>query len=117
MNDTDKNAGHGSAAASLGAHSKDNDKANRASISDTAQSYAHQAREGLEHAGEKAREGMERVGEKARDIAGSAREAVATQGARAADQAQQMMRDQPMMMLAITGVACFALGVLLGGRR
>jgi ElaB/YqjD/DUF883 family membrane-anchored ribosome-binding protein len=117
MNDTDKNAGHGSAAASLGAHSKDADKGNRPSMSDTAQDYAHQAREGLERAGEKAREGMERAGEKARDMAGSAREAVATQGARAADHAQQMMRDQPMMTLAITGVTCFALGVLFAGRR
>ncbi len=83
----------------------------------SAQSYANQAREGLERAGDKARDGLERAGEMARDMAGTAREAITTQGARAADRAQQAVREQPVMTLAITGIACFALGLLAGGRR
>jgi ElaB/YqjD/DUF883 family membrane-anchored ribosome-binding protein len=115
MNDTDKTPAQGSAAASLGAHSKDAHEkpgaerqqgSDNSSMADTVQDYAGRAREGLEH-----------VGEKAREMAGTARDAVANQGARAAGQAQQMMRDQPMMALAVTGLAAFTLGVLLGGRR
>jgi ElaB/YqjD/DUF883 family membrane-anchored ribosome-binding protein len=48
--------------------------------------------------------------------AGNARQALSGQGGRAADQAADFVREQPLVAIAVTGLVCLALGVLLGRR-
>jgi ElaB/YqjD/DUF883 family membrane-anchored ribosome-binding protein len=85
---------------------------------------AEQAREGLERAksaardaAETAREGYDRAKSTARDAAEQARETITTHGSHAMESTGRMVRDQPLMALAVTGLACFAIGVLVGRGR
>jgi ElaB/YqjD/DUF883 family membrane-anchored ribosome-binding protein len=59
------------------------------------------------------------VGEAASSVSeatGAAREAVSRQTARAADQATEFVREQPLIALIATGAICFMLGMLLSRR-
>jgi ElaB/YqjD/DUF883 family membrane-anchored ribosome-binding protein len=85
---------------------------------------AESAREGYDRAkatasdaAEGAREGMDRAKASIRDTAESAREAISTHGGHAMEATGRMVRDQPLTVLAVTGLACFALGVLVGRGR
>lgn len=71
---------------------------------------------GAELAGQ-AREGMERVASGVRDAAATARDTIATRGSQAMESTGQMVRDQPLMALAVTGIACFAIGMMIGRGR
>jgi ElaB/YqjD/DUF883 family membrane-anchored ribosome-binding protein len=79
--------------------------------------------ENLSELTDKASEGVERVKASVREatgnaraaLSGSAREALA-EGGRAADQAVEVVRDQPLIAMAITGAICLLFGVLLGRR-
>lgn len=46
----------------------------------------------------------------------NARRAVSGQAGRASDQVVEFVREQPFIALALTGLACFTLGILLGRR-
>lgn len=90
----------------------------------TAQDAADAARQGFDRAkstardaAESAREGMDRATATVRDTAESAREAIASHGGQAMEATGRMVRDQPLTVLAVTGLACFALGVLVGRGR
>jgi ElaB/YqjD/DUF883 family membrane-anchored ribosome-binding protein len=71
---------------------------------------------GAEMAGE-AKDGVERVATTVRDAAASARDTIATRGSQAIESTGQMVRDQPMTALAVTGLACFAIGMMIGRGR
>lgn len=71
---------------------------------------------GAELAGQ-AREGMDRMASGVREAAASARDTIATRGSQAMETTGQMVRDQPFMALAVTGIACFAIGMMIGRGR
>ena len=96
----------GSAAAALAAHSKDASTAGQTPASSTMG----------ESSGAKATDGVEHIRTSVREAAGNAREALAGQGGYAVDQAENFIREQPFVALAVTGMACLALGLLLGRR-
>lgn len=106
----------GSAAASLGAHSKDSQPQARQGTQDDHGGQGSWQQAGASLAGQ-AREGVERVAAGVRDMAATARDTVATQGSHAMESTGRMVRDQPMMALAVTGIACFALGMMIGRGR
>ena len=66
---------------------------------------------------DQAKEGVERVAHNVREAAASARDTIATRGSQAIETTGQMVRDQPMMALAVTGIACFAIGMMIGRGR
>lgn len=47
----------------------------------------------------------------------SARDTISTRGGQAMHSTEQMVRDQPFIALAITGIACFAIGMMAGRGR
>lgn len=106
------NKSQGGAGSSLGTHSKDSPHGGQAST----QERGSWQQAGSEFAGQ-AREGMERVAHNVRDAAASARDTIATRGSQAVESTGQMVREQPMMALAVTGIACFALGMMIGRGR
>jgi len=111
----------GSAAAALGAHSKDGSESGQpgvASASGGASGGAAQAQGTESHAdmAHEARERIERMTNTMRDAAGAARETVVTQGGRAMEQTGRVVREQPLMALAVTGLVCLAVGAMLGRR-
>jgi ElaB/YqjD/DUF883 family membrane-anchored ribosome-binding protein len=113
--DNPASGGPGSGSAALGAHSKDAHGKNTQSrethgTGHTPSGDAH----GL---AAQAREGLERAGETVRETAAATRDTLAHHGTRAAEQARHMMHDQPLMTLAFTAIAGFALGVMVAGRR
>ena len=119
----------GGAASSLGAHSKDSvpgQPGTQSGASSHGQSKAGNAPEGGAATGswqstagvaEQAREGMERVKSTVRDAAEQARDTISTRGGQAMESTGQMVRDQPFMALAVTGIACFAIGMMVGRGR
>ncbi len=107
-----ENKPQGGAASSLGAHSKDSSPAK--SGGDQSSSSTWQAAAGV---ADQAREGMEKVKSTVRDAAESARETISTRGGQAMDSTEQMVRDQPLVAVAITGIACFAIGMMVGRGR
>ncbi len=102
------NKPQGSAGSALGAHSKDSPHG------ESQPGSWQQA--GADMAGE-AKEGMERVAHTVRDAAATARDTIATRGSQAMESTGQMVRDQPMTALAVTGLACFAIGMMIGRGR
>lgn len=111
MSDNKPQGGAGSA---LGAHSKDSHQGS--SQSSTQERGASWQQTGADMAGQ-AKEGVERVANTVRDAASSARDTIATSGSKAMETTNQMVRDQPMTALAITGLACFAIGMMIGRGR
>ncbi len=126
----------GGAASSLGAHSKDSvpgqpgtqSGTNKAGTSQSGSSHGQsKPGEGSESStgswqstagvAEQAREGMERVKSTVRDAAEQARDTISTRGGQAMESTGQMVRDQPFMALAVTGIACFAIGMMVGRGR
>ena len=71
---------------------------------------------GAELAGQ-AREGLEHAASSVRDAAASARDTIATRGSQAMESTGQMVREQPFTALAVTGIACFAIGMMIGRGR
>jgi ElaB/YqjD/DUF883 family membrane-anchored ribosome-binding protein len=107
-----ENQPQGGAAASLGAHSKDSPAG--PSDRNEGASAAWEAAAGV---ADQAREGMERVKSTVRDAAETARDNISTRGGQAMDSTEQMVRDQPLIALAVTGIACFAIGMMVGRSR
>lgn len=107
----------GSAAAALGAHSKDGSESGQPGVA-SASGGAAQAQGTESHAdmAHEARERIERMTNTVRDAAGAARETVVTQGGRAMEQTGRVVREQPLMALAVTGLVCLAVGAMLGRR-
>jgi ElaB/YqjD/DUF883 family membrane-anchored ribosome-binding protein len=135
------NKSQGSAGSALGAHSKDSPQGQGASAAATGTMGQHGGSQssgvsqgdakqggrdesssdnwqqaGAEMAGQ-AKEGMERVANTVRDAASTARDTIATRGSQAMESTGQMVRDQPMTALAVTGLACFAIGMMIGRGR
>ena len=126
MSDNKTQGGAGSA---LGTHSKDTSHGGGSQHGasqpqgGTSQSTATQDRgsgtwqqAGADMAGQ-AKEGVERMAHNVRDAAASARDTIASSGSKAMETTNQMVRDQPMMALAVTGIACFAIGMMIGRGR
>lgn len=115
------NKNQGGAGSALGAHSKDT-SGTQSHGQSHGQSTGTQERggswqqAGADMAGQ-AKEGMERMASNVRDAAASARDTIATRGSQAMETTNQMVRDQPMTALAITGLACFAIGMMIGRGR
>jgi ElaB/YqjD/DUF883 family membrane-anchored ribosome-binding protein len=59
---------------------------------------------------------VDRVATAVHDAAAKARETLSGQGGRAADQAADFIREQPLMTVAVTGAICLAFGLLLARR-
>ncbi len=98
----------GGAGPALAAHSKDASKphtsvANEAA--DTVSGLAGQMREAVGHAASSVSE-----------AANAAGETVSRQTSRAADQAAEFVREQPLVALLATGAICFMLGTLISRR-
>jgi ElaB/YqjD/DUF883 family membrane-anchored ribosome-binding protein len=113
------NKSQGGASSSLGAHSKDTSHGGSQSHGQSSTTPEHGGswqQAGADMAGQ-AKEGMERVAHTVRDAASSARDTIATRGSQAMETTNQMVRDQPMTALAITGLACFAIGMMIGRGR
>lgn len=108
----------GSAAAALGAHSKDGSESGQPGPAGASGGAQHGPRDTESHAdmSHQARERIERMASTVRDAAGAARETVATQGGRAMEETGRVVREQPLMALAVTGLVCLAVGVMLGRR-
>ncbi len=109
----------GSAGPALAAHSKDGSAPGPTPMSSATGSHDGRAGPVPETASplsEQAREAAGRVRSSVYDAAGSARQSLSGQGGRAADQAAEFIREQPLAALAITGVICFAFGLLIGRR-
>jgi len=122
-----ENQPQGGAASSLGAHSKDSvpgqpgtqqgthpGTPSGKTSPDQSPTGSWEAAAGV---GEQAREGMERVKSTVRDAAETARETISSRGGQAMESTGQMVRDQPLMALAVTGIACFAIGMMVGRGR
>ena len=105
------NKNQGGAGSALGAHSKDT---SHGSSQPHGSGTWQQA--GAEMAGQ-AKEGVERAAHTVRDAAASARDTIASSGSKAMETTNQMVRDQPMMALAVTVIACFAIGMMIGRGR
>jgi ElaB/YqjD/DUF883 family membrane-anchored ribosome-binding protein len=120
------NKNQGGAGSALGAHSKDTGHGSsqpHGSTGASGQSTSTQDRgsgswqqAGADMAGQ-AKEGVERMAHNVRDAAASARDTIATSGSKAMETTNQMVRDQPMMALAVTGIACLAIGMMIGRGR
>ena len=131
------NKTQGGAGNSLGAHSKDTTHGGSATSAQHGSSQHGSSQQGSGHQGGgqqgnwqqgnwqqtgaemagQAKEGMERVAHTVRDAASSARDTIATGSRHAMESTGQMVRDQPMMALAVTGIACFAIGMMIGRGR
>ena len=113
----------GGARPAIAAHSKDGLAPPHMSNSSGNKADRSGFPENLSELSDKASEGVERVKASVREATGSAREAMAgtarealAEGGRAADQAVELVRDQPLIAMAITGAICLAFGILLGRR-
>ena len=106
-----ENAIRGGAAPALAAHSKDGATPGQTPASGMAGDNGATNSQ-AEAVGAMAKNGMEQV----RNAAGSVRETLSDGTGRAADQAAEFIRAQPMIALSVTGAICFAFGVLLGRR-
>ncbi len=95
----------GSAKPALAAHSKDASTAGQTPMS----SKTGDAKPMPETGGDKAQTSV-------RDMAENVRTTLSDHGGRAADQAMEFVRAQPLIALSVTGAICFAFGVLLGRR-
>ena len=94
----------GSAKPALAAHSKDASTAGQTPMSGATGDAKAQP-----NTGDKAQTSV-------KDMVGSVRTNLSDQGGRAADQAMEFVRAQPLIALSVTGAVCFAFGVLLGRR-
>jgi len=117
-----ENTPAGGAHPAIAAHSKDGSESRHKSSSNGTGDKATGDKkdlggfaENLSGLSDKASEGVERVKASVREATGSAREALA-EGGRAADQAVELVRGQPIVAMAITGAICLVFGILLGRR-
>ena len=101
----DENELIGSAKPALAAHSKD--------ASATGQTPMSGA---TGDTGAMPKTGDDKVQTPVRDMVDNVRETLSDQSGRAADQAMEFVRAQPLIALSVTGAICFAFGVLLGRR-
>jgi ElaB/YqjD/DUF883 family membrane-anchored ribosome-binding protein len=114
----DENRNDGGAGPALAAHSKDaaapgpNPASNKTGSSEPSGGVS----ETVSRLSEQAREAAGRLGSSVSEAAGSARQTLSEQGGRAVNQAGVFVREQPLMALAVTGVVCLAMGILLGRR-
>jgi ElaB/YqjD/DUF883 family membrane-anchored ribosome-binding protein len=109
----------GGAGPALAAHSKDG-SAHRptpmSSATGTQDGRADPVPKTASRLSEQAREAAGRITSSVYDGAGAAHQSLSGQGGRAADQAAEFVREQPVVALAVTGAICLALGLLLGRR-
>ena len=108
----DENELIGSAKPALAAHSKDASAPGQTPMS----SATGDAGATTEMGGDKVRASVEAMTSSAREMAGNVRQTLSDQSGRAADQATEFVRAQPLIALSVTGAICFAFGVLLGRR-
>jgi ElaB/YqjD/DUF883 family membrane-anchored ribosome-binding protein len=108
-----ENKSPGSAGPALAAHSKDASVPGQTPASSTA---GHQDPPRTGEFGQTLREGAEAARETIRDAAENTRAILSERGGRAAGQTADMVREQPFVAMAITGVACLAIGILIGRR-
>ena len=115
----DENQIKGGSGPALAAHSKDasapgltpassatgDDAGGSSSASETVTSLSGQAREA---AG--------RMGASVSDAAGRVRQTLSEQGTRAADQGSALVHEQPFVAMAVTGMVCLLVGILIGRR-
>jgi len=114
MNENEVRGGAGPA---LAAHSKDAAPGQSAASSTTGNQWdAGEMPDKVNGLSDAAHGSVNRVATAVRDAAGKARETLTGHGARAADQAADFIREQPLMTVAITGAICLAFGLLLARR-
>jgi len=115
----------GGARPALAAHSKDGSAPRQVSDAGAtgAKSDLGGFSENLSELSDKASEGVERVKASVREATGNARAALSggarealAEGGRAANQAVEVVRDQPLIAMAMTGAICLLFGILLGRR-
>jgi ElaB/YqjD/DUF883 family membrane-anchored ribosome-binding protein len=114
-----ENQFEGGSGPALAAHSKDASapgptSASSATGDDTSGSSS--ASEVVSKLSGQAREAASRVGASVSDAAGRARQTLSEQSSRAADQGLALVREQPLLALALTGAVCLVIGILLGRR-
>jgi len=115
----DKNQTEGSAGPALAAHSKDSSIPGPTPASSATGREATPSSNATETASKltgQARDAASRLGSSVSDAAGRVREGLSTQGSRLVDQGSTLVREQPFVVLALTGVICFAIGYLIGRR-
>ncbi len=115
----DENQIKGGSGPALAAHSKDASVPGATSASSATgndASGSSSASEAVTHLSGQAREAAGRMGASVSDAAGRARQTLSEQGSRAADQGSALVREQPFVALAVTGVVCLVIGILLGRR-
>jgi ElaB/YqjD/DUF883 family membrane-anchored ribosome-binding protein len=113
----------GGAGPALAAHSKDAAAAGAMPASSatgneptSAGSTASGISDKVSRLSEQASEAAGRAASWASASAGNARQALSGQGGRAVEEATEFVREQPLVAIAVTGMLCFALGVLVGRR-
>ena len=115
-------AAQSGAASALGAHSKDGATGSGTSGSGNMGSSSHGGSQNADRStwqsasglADQARDGMEKVRSTVRDAAETARDTISTRGGQAVEQTSQMVREQPLIALAVTGIACLAIGMMIG---
>jgi ElaB/YqjD/DUF883 family membrane-anchored ribosome-binding protein len=108
-----------SSAAGSAPHSKDTPAAGPTTTSSAAGSEdasSGSVSETMSRISGQAREAAGRVASSVSEAAGNARQSLSGQGGRAAEQAAEFVRAQPVIALVSVGVVGLALGVLLGRR-
>ena len=125
-----ENTPAGGAHPAIAAHSKDGSESRHKSSSNGTGDKATGDKkdlggfaENLSGLSDKASEGVERVKASVREATGNARAALSggarealAEGGRAANQAVEVVRDQPLIAMAMTGAICLLFGILLGRR-
>jgi ElaB/YqjD/DUF883 family membrane-anchored ribosome-binding protein len=120
-----ENTPAGGAGPAIAAHSKDGSAPRQMSDSTATGNKRNLGGfpENLSELSDKASEGVERVKASVREATGNAREALGgsarealAEGGRAANQAVEAVRDQPLIAMAATGAICLLFGILLGRR-
>jgi ElaB/YqjD/DUF883 family membrane-anchored ribosome-binding protein len=115
----DENQVKGGSGPALAAHSKDASTPGATAASSATGNPAGgatSATETVTNMSGQAREAAGRVGASVSDAAGRARQNLSEQGSRVADQGSALVRDQPFVALALTGVVCLMIGMLIGRR-
>ena len=114
-----ENQNKGGSGPALAAHSKDASTpgpTSASSASGNEPSGSSGAGETASRLSGHAREAASQMNASVSDAAGRARQGLSEQGNRAADQGSALMREQPFVALALTGVVCLMIGILIGRR-
>ena len=115
MNETETSSGAGPA---IAAHSKDGSAPGQTPASSATGNKGETGGMSASASGlsDKTREGLQRLKTSVGDTTERARATLSGQSGRAADQAAEFVREQPLVALAVAGAVCLALGWLLGRR-